>query len=64
MSQCTEHIEMEREIAALESEVGWAIFPVSRSDYKDANSYLAFLALVKMQKDDNTGAWSKMKNWD
>lgn len=64
MGQFFENHELEREITELEKEVGWAIYPVSRSDYKDAESYRGFLAVVKMHKDDNTGVWSKMANWD
>lgn len=61
-------IEIEKRIAELEKEVGYAIFPVRREHYKDkpdpSRMYLRFLQSIKHQKDHNTTAWQKMQNWD
>lgn len=61
-------IEIEKRIAELEKEVGYAIFPVRREHYKDkldpSGMYLSFLKWVKQQKDRDSTAWQKMQNWD
>lgn len=64
MNESVEQSELERQIAELEKEVGFAIFPRSRSDYKDAESYYNFLRIVKGEKDRDSTVWQKMQNWD
>lgn len=64
MSSITEDNELEREIAELEKEVGWAIFPVTRASCKDVGTYHAYLAQAKSLKDSDSPVWAKMRNWD
>lgn len=63
-----EKLEIEQKIAELEKEVKYAIFPVTRDDYKDkpepAKMYLRFLQSIKSLKDSNSSAWTKMQSWD
>lgn len=64
MNRPIEDSEQEQEIVALEKEVGWAVFPVTRESCKDVGTYHACLAQAKALKDSNSLVWAKMCNWD